>query len=323
MTHIVLTTDEHYAPFVPALLAQIARHGQAAEGVIIVVSAEFPDQAADLLRRTADRVGQAVEIRVAAEPPVPGGFAALGGTEYRTSFTNARLHLGETLSEIDRVLYLDIDLLVRGSLEPLLTWELTHPVAAVAEDTRQALKLFGDARVPYYNSGVMLVSLDRWRAEDIGRVGTELLLAHPEWSHQDQDVINTLFRGRIDPLPTRFNVFDGRRLPPDEETAAIVHFVGNNKPWFTSATSTAARQWRVAQESADPQWEPASGSGRSASWEGRFADGLYAVRHSAAGRAARRVLPDSLKHRVNSLVLSAGRRSRRFRRSIASGLSSR
>jgi hypothetical protein len=169
----------------------------------------------------------------------------------------------------------------------------------------------------------MLVSLDRWRAEDIGRVGTELLLAHPEWSHQDQDVINTLFRGRIDPLPPRFNAFDGRRLPPDEETAAIVHFVGNNKPWFTSATSTAARQWRAAQKAADPQWELASGGGRTAVWEGRFADALFAARHSAPGRAVRRMLPDGLKHRANTLVLTVGRRSRRFRRSVASGLSSR
>lgn len=323
MTHIVLTTDEHYAPFVPCLIRQIAQHGRSADGVIVVVPPGLPGEAGAIMQRAADGMGLPIDIRPSAEPPTAGGFAALGGKEYRSSFTNARLYLGETLPEVDTVLYLDIDLLVRDSLDELLAWELHSPVAAVREDTRQAERLFGDLRVPYYNTGVMLISLEHWRAHGVGLAASELLLAHPEWPHEDQDALNIVFRDRYEALPARFNVFNGRRQSSARADAAIVHFVGWNKPWFASATTSFADEWRLAQRAADPAWQSPSGAGRSANAEGRVADALFAARYSTAGRALRRLLPNGLKHRANSVVLAAGRRSQRLRRSVTSGLSSR
>jgi lipopolysaccharide biosynthesis glycosyltransferase len=323
VTHIVITADGNYLPYVSCLLGQVATHGRAADGVIVVVPSDADESAAAGILRTAERVGLPVEVRPTVEPDVVGGFAGMPGMLYRSSFTYARLYLGDTLPDIDKVLYLDVDLLIRDSIDELLTWELEHPVAAVQEDTRQAQRLFGDVTVPYFNSGVMLMSLDEWRASDVAGSGAALLEAHPEWIHQDQDILNTIYRDRFDRLPARFNVFNGRTVGAGGATAAIVHFVGSSKPWYASATTSFADEWRAAQRAADPSWESPSGTGRSSAMERRLAAGLYAARQSAVGIRLRRALPNGLKHRVNAVVFAASRRSTRVRRSLASGLSSR
>lgn len=323
MTHIVVTADENYLPYVSCLIGQVARFGRAADGFIVVVPTDCDPVAVSTIRHTAERVGLPVEVRPTAVPPGAGGFSALPSLAYRSSFTYARLQLGETLPDLDTVLYLDVDLLIRDSLDELLTWELRYSVAAVQEDTKQATRLFGDVTVPYFNSGVMLLSLDEWRSADVAAQSAALIEAHPEWIHQDQDILNVIYRDRFDRLPAHFNVFDGRISGPAAPAASIVHFVGSSKPWYASATTGFAEEWRVAQREADPSWDPSSGGRHLTAMERRVARGLYGARQSALGRGVRRLLPEGFKHRVNAVALAATRRSAWVRRAYTSGVSSR
>lgn len=163
-----------------------------------------------------------------------------------------RVALPELLPDVDRILYLDSDLIVTDSLELLGSIDLgSAALAAVTNPLYPgtSLDFLRELGVPsahdYFNTGVMLMNLSAWRQEQLGAKlqsfidrgrGLEL------WP--DQTALNAVLWHRRLPLPPRWNaqntIFDLRpkQLPfslDDIELArrspAVVHFIGPYKPW--------------------------------------------------------------------------------------------
>jgi FkbM family methyltransferase len=163
-----------------------------------------------------------------------------------------RLLLPRLLPEVTRVLYLDADLLVRGPVRSLWEQDLAGKCLAAVTNPilgRDRRRVVEDLGLPhpdrYFNSGVMLMDLERLR--DTGlmleaeRIAKDRSVPTP-WA--DQEPLNAaLWEQRLD-LHPRWNVmnpcFDlpARLLPwPRDqvreaiENPAIIHFIGPYKPW--------------------------------------------------------------------------------------------
>jgi FkbM family methyltransferase len=163
-----------------------------------------------------------------------------------------RMLLPRVLPSVDRVLYLDADLMILRALRAL--WEtdldgrclaaVTNPV--LGQDRRRVVR---DLGLPdpgrYFNSGMMVMDLARLR--DTGlmleaeRIARERLVPTP-WA--DQEPLNAaLWTQRLD-LHPRWNVMNPcfdlapRQLPwpraqvmEARRDPAIIHFIGPYKPW--------------------------------------------------------------------------------------------
>lgn len=161
-----------------------------------------------------------------------------------------RVLLPELLPELRRVLYIDADGLVAARLDELWNYELEgNLVGAVTNPLYAGMvpRIVSDLGLPgpssYFNSGVLLMDLDGWRAADTSRAVFEFARSHPiAWP--DQDALNGVLHDRRLHLHPRWNAMPGiwelpRRYLPytDEEVReaaanpAIVHFVGPYKPW--------------------------------------------------------------------------------------------
>src|SRR5690606_473341 len=125
----------------------------------------------------------------------------------------ARLLLAELLPvAVERVLYLDCDMLVRRPLEEVFDTDLEgkpigavldtlHPFIMGRKDMRENPDIF-DLAEPYFNSGLMLVDMGGWRRMDVQ--GAMRALAAKGWLRRlqyDQDMLNIIFRGRWKALP--------------------------------------------------------------------------------------------------------------------------
>lgn len=171
----------------------------------------------------------------------------------------ARLFIGEVLpGSVERVLYLDCDTVVLKSLKGLWNTNLHGFVAgAVMEPTIYPVikKQIGlEDKDPYFNSGVLLIDLKKWREEEAQK---KLLDFYREMGGKlfagDQDTINGALKGRIRPLSPVYNFFTNyryfhyshlTRLSPlyemiPEKTyrqakrhPAIVHYMGDERPWI-------------------------------------------------------------------------------------------
>ncbi len=170
-----------------------------------------------------------------------------------------RLFLGEMLPEsVDRVLYLDCDTVVVQSLAKIWKEDLRGAVlGAVMEPTiytavKESIGLGPEDG--YYNSGMLLVDVKRWREE---RVQEQLLQFLKDKGGalfaSDQDLINGALKGRIHTLMPECNFFPNyryfsyetlvkhapsyRAVPKEEFRRAkkqprIIHYMGDERPWI-------------------------------------------------------------------------------------------
>ncbi len=160
------------------------------------------------------------------------------GLDHISRETFFRYLLPELLPDLDRVLYLDADLIVCAALDTLWATPLEGAYAAGVEDSyvrRSAydreLGLTGDE--VYVNAGVLLLNLKAMRQANITEQLFELSAA-TALRFMDQDAINLAFRGRIRGLPERYNVTADslrRKIRPFRGHPVILHYTSPWKPW--------------------------------------------------------------------------------------------
>ena len=123
----------------------------------------------------------------------------------------ARLFIGEVLPEkIDRVLYLDCDVVVNGSIEELWDIDLKGNCLGAIQDTipsktKSEVGLLHQQS--YFNAGVLLIDLEQWRSKEIGRKCLDFIASHKgRVKHHDQGVLNGVLKEQWERLPLKFNV---------------------------------------------------------------------------------------------------------------------
>jgi lipopolysaccharide biosynthesis glycosyltransferase len=152
-----------------------------------------------------------------------------------------RLRVGELLpAEVSKCIYMDTDLLVTDDLCKVNQIDLNGSVIGAAldisyshlakqEDRRKRLHLKRPER--YFNSGFLLINLDKWRAENLGEKTIKYAKENQDqlWS-MDQDVLNIVLEDRWLELEQRWNLSQyDRNANLDHQ--GIIHLIGNSKPW--------------------------------------------------------------------------------------------
>lgn len=227
------------------------------EIVVYVLSLGLSEENKEKLREIADRFGRSVEILELGDIRKRFDFVVDTGG-YDISIMG-RLFMGEMLPEsVERVLYLDCDTVVVRSLKKMWKEDLGDAIiGAVMEPTiYEAVKeSIGLAKEDgYYNSGMLLVNLNRWREEHV----QEKLLAFLKEKGgtlfaSDQDLLNGALKGRIYTLMPEWNFFPNYRYfsyktlvqhAPSytavskeafrlaKKHPAIIHFMGDERPWI-------------------------------------------------------------------------------------------
>jgi lipopolysaccharide biosynthesis glycosyltransferase len=151
---------------------------------------------------------------------------------------------------VDRVLFLDPDMLVLDDVGKIWEVDLGENVFAAVADQAiptvssprglrdwRARGIPGDA--PYFNAGVLLLDLARWRSLDVAARARQYLVASDErvdFFHQA--ALNAILWDRWLQLDQRWNLVAslagrpyGRHNSAAVESPGIVHFAGKFKPW--------------------------------------------------------------------------------------------
>jgi lipopolysaccharide biosynthesis glycosyltransferase len=240
-------------------------------------------------------------------------------------FTYIKLFLPELLPELDDILYLDVDILIRGPLDDLINWKLSNPIGAVPELSNNGFKLFGTSSISYFNAGVLRISLDKFREMSLTLKALELIKEPHSYEFQDQDIFNLIFRGSFDHVPNTFNVFHDytvRQYTVDIfRDPIIVHFNGPNKPWNLNLKTVHAKEWRrnyrisVSNElesstKANTKHQLLKVEKRDTqdfliSFADKFSSLILSLRSSFIGRYIRNRLPHNFKKLVNDFLYNS------------------
>ncbi|MEM1038531.1 MAG: glycosyltransferase family 8 protein [Pseudomonadota bacterium] len=140
-------------------------------------------------------------------------------------------------SKVERVIYVDCDVLVFRCLKTVFEADLNGCVAGMVEDMssgpalaerKSDLGLLEDDT--YFNTGVMVVDVPRWQREDVSAEIMKFARANPDRLRLgDQCATNAVLKRRITPLNRGFNHSPLSELI-DHAMPSLVHFMGR-KPW--------------------------------------------------------------------------------------------
>lgn len=156
--------------------------------------------------------------------------------------TLARLFIDElTDPSIDRILYLDADVLAVKSLEGLMSMDLKGKAIGAVDDYISAFpeKLrnrLGILCLPenagYFNAGVILFDMNALRTGGHMEAARRILHTGKKFAANDQDILNIVFRDAWLSIDYRFNVQSG--FSAYIQDPALLHFTGRRKPWQKS-----------------------------------------------------------------------------------------
>ena len=129
-------------------------------------------------------------------------FSSINFARHVSSAATYKFNLTRILSDVDKLLYLDGDLLIRDSLEELYDIDLGEAYAAVCQDMgaetypENYRKRLGINHRYYFNSGVMLLNLKRLRDE---KIHSKLISYRKNGinDYMDQDAFNVVFKENV------------------------------------------------------------------------------------------------------------------------------
>jgi len=260
MIEIAFCTDNKYAMPAAVMMYSVCLHtGRVSFNAI--VPAGFSKQNREGFDRITSRFGASINYVTIPDNLTEGFPVGLKNQPAHVSIaTYYRLFMAQLLPQtLDKVIYLDCDLICQSSLEELWNIDLNEaPLACVNDVPRpwqhHQQRLGYDESFSYFNAGVLLVNLNYWRNNNVMEKFVSFLRTSPgKIDFHDQDVLNYVFHENALFLPPRFNATDiffhrefldyDYPFSADEVQAArsnpvIVHFTYKNKPWIKGESHT-------------------------------------------------------------------------------------
>ncbi len=165
----------------------------------------------------------------------------------------SRYFISSLKPNLEKVIYLDCDIVVNGDIQKLYNQELDgYPIGAISE------KFFGNNEInlkesiyenykgtfSYFNSGVLLIDISKFNK---GAYLDELLVKTQELSDKllcaDQDIFNIVFDGNYKLLDYKFNFMpdlkeyyyntnDFKDIYDERNKNAVVFHYVSGKPWL-------------------------------------------------------------------------------------------
>jgi len=258
--NICLSFDRAFVPYALATMNSVHANGLAAGESVewwLTPADDVPTSVLDLMADRARPYGTVHLLRVPAEiDSLPKSYWRV--MSRISSAAHYRLLLPELMPpSVERILYLDCDVLCTGSLAPLWRTDLRGELLGAVRDpgapTISAagglpgfragagrLRFWSD----YFNSGVLLMDLARCREEDLTTTMLNYLQDNStRLRFVDQDALNFAADDRWLRLERRWNdlIYGYERGRDGAVEPGILHFAGAEKPWEDSFPDPALK----------------------------------------------------------------------------------
>ncbi|RKS87702.1 lipopolysaccharide biosynthesis glycosyltransferase [Orbus hercynius] len=155
--------------------------------------------------------------------------------------TSLRIFVPQILTEIEKLIYLDSDIICHSSLSPLLEINFEDNIVLAAKDEEESQKtqcpLFDIHYGEYFNAGVMIIDTNAWNNNNITQKSMDLLdNRRKEFRLLDQDALNIALKNQTKIIANNYNkivsICEHQIVPALNKNDVLIHFAGPIKPWF-------------------------------------------------------------------------------------------
>lgn len=288
-------TDNYYAPYLGVALCSMLHHADVAYNYDIFVMENNVSQENKMKFLSLISGRDNCSIRFIDMVDLLSILNVVAA-EHLTINSYAKIFaLSDLFREYDRILSLDSDILVQKDISGLFFENLQGKPIAAVKDTYLPVSIkrnfHADKRLnykpvklcydgtgidtdDYFNAGVILYDLKECRRRKFFERTIEVCNQNPLLVYMEQDVLNMVFRNEWRKLGLDWNGMSSYSIvpkpgdfPEDYEervkNAAIVHFLGGNKPWedknafLADVYMESARRspWKIEVEAARENFE--------------------------------------------------------------------
>lgn len=240
---LVVASDDHYIVMLAALIKSIEAHLKVTQTInIYIIENQVSNSKKKKLEKSVNKqITNLLWIKSAdiipAGTKLPVDKSSFPLTIY------LRLFIPHFIpEEIEKVLYLDIDMIVRRDIAELFNTDLNGKIVAAVLDpkvrtfdnswggVKNYKELGCAADTHYFNSGLLLMDTKKWRDEDVANKTIECVERNKEFAnYPDQYGLNIVLANKWHELDSRWNHF--ATLP--ESDPFLIHFV-QRKPIYKS-----------------------------------------------------------------------------------------
>lgn len=203
----------------------------------------------------------------------------------------ARLFLNDIFDKkINRILYLDCDTLIDGSIYDLWNTDLHGKIIGALKDafSKYYRKNIGlNKNDIMFNSGVMLIDLEKWRNSNIEQKLMNFIIQHKGIVQQgDQGVLNAILSKEVYPLNPQYNFvsifsdytyeqillyrhpvkfYSKKQIEQAAVKPIIIHFTSSiftNRPWEEDCKNLYLTKWLEYKSETPWKNEPLRKDGR-------------------------------------------------------------
>ena len=249
MIHIACCSNEKLAPMFGVVVTSVGINVTSDDVMMYLLHNGLRDSTVKRLQKIADRYNvrlKFLEIDLEILKDCPTNTKL----HYANVMTYARFLLPSMLPNLDKVIYLDCDLVVCKDLKSLWETDVNDIAVAMAPDynynNEETLGRLGGHVSNYLNSGVIVMNLDYWRKHDVqNRLLSYIIDKGKELIYNDQDALNVILDDERKQLSARYNVtpyyfhrnLDNYPKEMHEEIRearidpVVFHYLGPIKPW--------------------------------------------------------------------------------------------
>ena len=239
--HICLSSDNNYAPYLGVTLYSILKNNPGTLFHFHILDGGISKAAKAKLAEFKKQFVFDLDYVVISDEQFKNFYI-----DPKTHFTKAtyyRLLIPQLFYNLDRVLYLDVDILVLNDLKPLLDMDMGENALAMVPDisgaeSQERLGL----STPYYNAGVILFNIPKCLSADLTlnfitfAVETDKVL-----TYHDQDIINSCAAHLVQKISSIYNTqilpWDKKciqKVKENYDKIVALHFITAIKPWKTA-----------------------------------------------------------------------------------------
>lgn len=211
MINVMYATDDNYAEIMSVSILSLLESNKAEEFHFYLVVDAVSEDNLKKIRSTIESVGAVVTF--IEKPDIRGMLGVQLKTLRWSDSAYSRLFLKElfgTSPVIDKLLYIDCDTLVNGSVRELWDTDIREYLgAACLECMSNMHKCIVGARKSdnYINTGMLLLNVKRWIDEDIQKFVSEYIKTHNgKTEYVDQGVINGTVSNRFLIIHPKYNM---------------------------------------------------------------------------------------------------------------------
>lgn len=250
---IACATDNNYAPYCGIMLTSLFKNNKDHSFSVYILSRGLSEENRTKFEFLAKQYCAKIEL-ILIDDSIFSNCRFKKG-EYLKVETYFRLLLPIVLpKDVDRVLYLDCDIIVNHRIDELYMQDVDDfPLCACVNlpffdepETRLGIK-----REKYFNAGVLLINLSFWRTHHVLEKCLEIINSIPDkLIYHDQDTLNLLFHREHCPIKylditnnfqtaciqtTDFKDYPNeikRGISQCANSPTIIHFISDKKPWL-------------------------------------------------------------------------------------------